>query len=89
MIAAVEVDPIKLAFVFLGLICTSFYWGTKIVFTGWSGWQKSEFPLSKTRMLTGFPAKLAALAIITFGLITLACGIAVMLFAVFRLRQVI
>lgn len=82
-----KIGPIQVGHFFLALACTSLFWGFKILLLGWQGWQDAKYPLSEHRLLTGRSARIAASAIIAFGLLTISCGIAALIFGIYRVWQ--
>ena len=83
------VDPVKVGFIFLFASLTSLLFGGKILYSGWCGFRKGEYPLSESKQLTGFWGRVAASAICLFGLIAIGCGIVTLYFGYLRLRQLL
>ncbi|MFO0976943.1 MAG: hypothetical protein U0996_11135 [Planctomycetaceae bacterium] len=80
-------DPVKIGFIILGAALTSLGFGTKFLRLAWVGFRDASYPLSETKQLRGTPARLAALLIGAFGLVTFTCGIAALVFGYWRMKQ--
>lgn len=86
-LSAVQVDPVKIAFLFTGMSLTSLFWGGKIFWMGLAGWRRASYPLTQSKDLTGWSARLVSGAIMLFGIITFTCGIVTAYFGIQRCRQ--
>ena len=84
----VALSPVRIALILTGAACTSFYYGTMILRSGWRGIQRRQYPLSEHQMLSGFAGTAAATIIFLFGLMTIACGVVTTIFALYRLPQI-
>ncbi len=83
------VDPIPLVLAFLGSSFPTMGIGTFLVLRGIEGWRRRCYPLTETRDLTGFPARLAACLIILFGCLVFISGLATLVFCCWRLYQLL
>lgn len=86
-LAKVEMSRVTIISFFVGGAITSFIWGVKIFLMGLRGWRAAEYPLSETKMMRGWPARIIAGAVMLFGLITFACGIGFAAFGCYRIPQ--
>lgn len=82
-------DPVKLGFVFLGAACTSLGFGAMLIRLAWNGFRNGSYPLSNTSQLTGTPARLVALAIGAVAVLAITCGIVILVFGFFRMKQLL
>lgn len=82
-------DPVKLGFVLLGAVCTSVGFGMMLIRLAWTGFRDASYPLSKTSQLTGTPARIAALVIGFFALLAITCGIVILVFGYFRMKELL
>lgn len=82
-------DPVKIGLIFLGAACTSLGFGATLLYFAWIGFRDASYPLTRTVQLRGILARIAAFVIAAFGLLVVGCGIATVIFGVFRLKQLL
>jgi len=82
-------DPVKLGFVLLGAAGTSLGFGAMLMRLAWIGFRDASYPLSKTSQLTGTPARSVALAMGFFALLVIICGIVILVFGYFRMKELL
>lgn len=83
------VNPVRVGLIFLGAAATSLFFGFRLMRHGLEGFRKGTYPLTDTTDLKGLPALAATLTIMTFGALCIVCGIATLVFAVYRLKQLL
>ncbi|MBL8815204.1 MAG: hypothetical protein JNL58_04175 [Planctomyces sp.] len=82
-------NPIKIGLIFLGAACTSLGFGVPLLYLAWVGFRDASYPLTHTVQLRGIPARIAACVIGAFGTIVVICGIATLVFGIFRVKQLL
>ena len=87
LIAAMS--PVKIGLIFLGAACTSLGFGGVLMSHGIKGFSRASYPLTNTYQLQGVAARIAASVIMLFALFVIGCGVVTLVFAYFRMRQLL
>ena len=82
-------DPVRVGLIFLGAACTSISFGVALLYFAWIGFRDASYPLTGTSQLRGLAARIVAVLIALFGTFVIGCGIATIVFGIYRVRQLI